>query len=554
MKFVPKLITLALIPAAFAAIWQGDPSAFTIEGPLKFAARPTSKDITPIDLMSRLYIFADDSMMGRDDGGPLGNLKATKYVADEARRMGLFPAGDNGTYFQDIGYKTTLADARSTMSVDGQALVLNKDYTPVPRVGAKPVRDEGDVIFGGTLDSIAHITSDQAYNKIVLFQQRPGRGRGNAAIPTAFRDAAAIAVIVGDSLPTPVPARGLVPDDAARIAAGPMRVNVTRAVAQRMLGVDPASAQPGTVGKKARLDFIFAETKWPVRNVVAYLPGDDRRRAGEYVSIGAHTDHVGFNMRPVDHDSLRAFNMVMRPRGANDTVAVPTADQAARIARIRDSLSKLHPARRDSINNGADDDGSGTVTLLEIAEAFARGDRPKRSVLFVWHAAEEDGLLGSRVFAEHPTVPRDSIIANINMDMVGRGRAVDHEGGGPNYLRSIGARRLSTDLGDLVERVNTQQKHNFVFDYSFDTPGHPLNVYCRSDHASYARWGIPVVSLGTGTQADYHMVTDEPQYIDYPHMARIGRFIRDIAMALGNADRAPVVDKQRPDPSAPCRQ
>jgi hypothetical protein len=542
----------ALTAVAFSN--QGDPSAFTIEGPLKFAARPTSKDITPIDLMSRLYVFADDSMMGRDDGGPLGNLKATKYVADEARRMGLFPAGDNGTYFQDIGYKTTLADARSTMSVDGQPLVLNKDYTPVPRVGAKPVRDEGDVIFGGTLDSAAHITSDQAYNKIVLLQQRPGRGRGGAAIPTAFRDAAAIAVIVGDSLPTPVPARGLVPDDAARLAAGPMRVNVTRAVAQRMLGVDPATAQPGTAGKKARLDFIFAETKWPVRNVVAYLPGDDRRRAGEYVSIGAHTDHVGFNGRPVDHDSLRAFNMVMRPRGANDTVAVPTADQAARIARIRDSLSKLHPARRDSINNGADDDGSGTVTLLEVAEAFARGDRPKRSVLFVWHAAEEDGLLGSRVFAEHPTVPRDSIIANINMDMVGRGRAADHEGGGPNYLRSIGSRRLSTDLGDLVERVNTQQTHNFVFDYSFDTPGHPLNVYCRSDHASYARWGIPVVSLGTGVQADYHMVTDEPQYVDYPHMARIGRFIRDIAKALGDADRAPVVDKQRPDPAAPCKQ
>src|SRR5438046_1638305 len=104
MKFVSKLLIAGLIPIVIAATWKGDPSAFTIEGPLKFAARPTSKDITPIDLMSRLYVFADDSMMGRDDGGPIGNLKATKYVADELRRMGLFPAGDNGSFFQDIGY------------------------------------------------------------------------------------------------------------------------------------------------------------------------------------------------------------------------------------------------------------------------------------------------------------------------------------------------------------------------------------------------------------------------------------------------------------------
>src|SRR5947199_8561115 len=85
---------------------QGDPWDFKIEGPLKFAARPTSRDITPLDMMSRLYIFADDSMMGRDDGGPRGNLKGTTYVANELRRLGVFPAGDNGSYFQDIGYKT----------------------------------------------------------------------------------------------------------------------------------------------------------------------------------------------------------------------------------------------------------------------------------------------------------------------------------------------------------------------------------------------------------------------------------------------------------------
>ena len=128
----------------------------------------------------------------------------------------------------------------------------------------------------------------------------------------------------------------------------------------------------------------------------------------------------------------------MRPRGANESVGTPTAEQLAQIAHLRDSLRTLHPARRDSINNGADDDGSGSMALLEIAEAMVKGDRPKRSVLFVWHAAEEDGLLGSRYFSDHPTVPRDSIVAEINTDMLGRGRASDHEGGGPSY-RVIGS-------------------------------------------------------------------------------------------------------------------
>ena len=282
----------------------------------------------------------------------------------------------------------------------------------------------------------------------------------------------AIVVVQGDSLTgTTTPARGILPDDADRTAAGPLRINVTRGAAMRLLGADPSSAAPGTAGKNVRLDISFAETRFPVRNVVAIVRGSDDRLRGQYVAVGAHTDHVGFTNRPIDHDSVRAYNRVMRPRGANDPVGTPTSEQQSQITAIRDSLSKLHPARRDSINNGADDDGSGSVVLLEIAESMARGSRPKRSVLFVWHASEEDGLLGSRYFTDHPTVPRDSIVAQLNTDMIGRGRASDHAGGGPQYLRIIGSRRLSTELGDLVERVNTQGRFGFVFDYSYDVAG-----------------------------------------------------------------------------------
>jgi hypothetical protein len=540
----------------------GDPAAFVTEGPLRFAPRPTSTAITPVDLMTRLYIFADDSMMGRDDGGPFGATKATAYIERELRRLGLTPAGDNGGFFQDIGYRTIVADARSTITVDGQSLALGHDFAPLARVGAHAFREQLNVIYGGPLDSIARLTAAQASGKLVMLSAPPGAatggrgGRGGAATPLSqsLSSAAAILVVQGDSLVgANAPARGLASDAAARSAAGPLRINVTRAAAQRLLGADPASAVPGTEGKAARVDLLFAETRWPVRNVVAIVPGNDRALRNQYVAIGAHTDHIGFNTRPVDHDSLRAYNRVMRPRGANDPVGDPTPEQWVAIKQIRDSLSKLHPARRDSIANGADDDGSGSVVLLEIAESLVRSPA-KRSVVLVWHAAEEDGLLGSRYFSDHPTVPRDSIVTQLNMDMLGRGRASDHVGGGLQYLRLIGSRRLSTELGDIVERVNAQNNYGFVFDYSFDVPGHPQNSYCRSDHYNYARFGIPIAYFSTGVQADYHMVTDEPQYIDYVHMARNANFIKDLALVVGNLDHRPVVDKPVPDPNAPCRQ
>jgi len=425
------------------------------------------------------------------------------------------------------------------------------------------MRDNAEVIFGGTLDSV-RLSSSQTNGKIVMVLpgatggrgggRGAGRGGAGAALPDALMAAAAIAIVQGDSLAPVNPARGIMPAEVDIAAAGPVRINVTTAAATRLLGVAPASAQIGTAGRSARLDISFAETKLPVRNVVGIIPGTDRRLGTTYVALGAHLDHVGFTNRPVDHDSVRAFNRVMRPRGANDPVTTPSAEQAARIQAIRDSLGKLHPARRDSINNGADDDGSGSVVLLEIAEAMMNGSRPKRSVLFVWHAAEEDGLLGSRYFTDHPTVPRDSIVAQLNTDMIGRGRATDHALGGPKYLRMIGSRRLSTELGDIVERVNSQSRYGFALDYSFDVAGHPMNSYCRSDHYNYARYGIPIAYMGTSTQADYHMVSDEPQYIDYPGMARRAQFMRDLALAVGNLDHRPVVDKEKPDPRTPCRQ
>jgi Zn-dependent M28 family amino/carboxypeptidase len=183
--------------------------------------------------------------------------------------------------------------------------------------------------------------------------------------------------------------------------------------------------------------------------------------------------------------------------------------------------------------------------------------------LFVWHVGEEKGLWGSHYFTEHPTVPRDSIVAQLNMDMVGRGAGSDQAGvtkdgkpiaGGPDYLQLVGSRRLSTELGDIVEKVNTTKQHKFQFDYSMDADGHPMNIYCRSDHYEYAKFGIPVAFFTTGGHSAYHQLTDEPQYIDYAHMTRVAKLVSDIALELGNSAKRPLVNMPKMDPKGTCKQ
>ena len=174
--------------------------------------------------------------------------------------------------------------------------------------------------------------------------------------------------------------------------------------------------------------------------------------------------------------------------GADSPVRAVTLPEWTRIRTILDSLRRANPPRLDSIRNGADDDGSGTASILEIAEAFARGGtRPKRSLIFVSHTGEEAGLLGSRWFGDHSPVPVDSIVGEIDQDMVGRGTTRDFPrsgtgAGSDQYLEVTGAKRISRGFGEYLERANAAQPIPFAFDYTFDAPGHPLQYYCRADH------------------------------------------------------------------------
>jgi hypothetical protein len=572
-----RLLTLAAIAGCATA--GSTASSPTSEPTRSHRAQATTGPIVPADLRSRLYVFADDSMEGREST-KRGNVLGTNYIAHEMERIGLRPGGEGGTYFQTVPILIASFDTTRTLKVDGNVLAYGRDFLPFHTVNggrnlpvgtSSPSLDGARAIYGGLLGSGNLISPTLAAGKIVVFtvpvsattQRRDWRFVAFGPL-TQYASAAGIVAIALDVVPRNIlprlrGAQTHIRAEPTVDGPAPLSLLVTPEAGQRLLGV--SSLEGLTVGLEGRtvsgnLEFVDAPAAFPSRNVIGILPGSDPTLRGEFVAVGAHNDHIGLTARPLDHDSVLAFNTVVRRQGVQDTLRVPTAEEAARITRLRDSLTRAHGgARADSVNNGADDDGSGTVAMLEIAEAFASApNHPKRSLIFVSHTGEEKGLWGSQWFTDHPTVPRDSIVAQLNMDMVGRGKPTDAMGRGPNNIQLIGLRRLSTQLGDLIDSVNTHRVPRMDVDSSFDANGHPLNRYCRSDHYMYARYGIPITYFSLGYHTDYHQVTDEPQYIDFDHMARVAQFVYDIAGAIADRRERLVVDKPKPDPKGSCRQ
>ncbi len=524
----------------------------------------TRAAISADDLRSRLFLIAHDSMMGRQPG-EAGNHKTAEYVASEFKRLGLEPAGENGSYFQTVPFVLMAPEPGTYLEAGGTRLTLGTDLVPIGVATTVRSIANAPVIYGGPArDPSQWVSGDSAVGKVVVLDiKREPDGsrnmRGLGLRDPRFNRAALIAIVGFDIMPG---------DLRAAVMGGRLTINrtpnatavpvalISDKAASTLLGGDPPSMTPGPAGRTASgtIGYSPKQVAYPARNVVAVLRGSDPKLRNTYIALTAHNDHVGFDHSPVDHDSLRAYNRVIRPMGADSPPHAPTPDEAARIAAIRDSLRKVHPPRLDSIRNGADDDGSGTVSILEIAEALAGGQHPRRSILFVNHTGEESGLVGSAWFTDHPTVPIDSIVAEIDQDMVGRGTEQDLPEAGPTYLEVVGAKRVSKEFGEILEATNAAQPKPFVFNYTYDQPGHPLQYYCRADHYNYARYTIPAVAFSRGEHLDYHQVTDEPQYIDYDDMARVSRLVYDAALRIANLDHRPVVDIPKGDPHAPCRQ
>ena len=516
----------------------------------------TTGAITAADLRARLEMLAADSLMGRGTG-TRGDWVAAEIIADAFRRAGLEPAGENGTFFQTVPIVMQKVDPAATLVVDDSALALWRDFLPVTggrgfAVGTPRAIDGDTVIFAGTLGDTAHLIAPAAGAGRIVVLAAPRIGPlasayyWRAAGLDRYPQAAALAVVVLDIYPERFleSLRDGVPQlaPAPNAPAVPAAMLLSERAAGILLGRPFEGARPGLVGHVVHgwLGAWSVPADYPARNVVARLPGRDAALRGEFVSLSAHNDHVGFSHAPMDHDSLRL---------ARATHAAAPSGAAL------DSARRVHPARLDSIYNGADDDGSGTVAILEIAEALASAKQaPRRSILFVSHTAEEIGLVGSAWYTDHPTVPRDSIVAEIDLDMVGRGSADDITGGGPGYLEVVGARRRSTELGAITDSLAASMRPPFVINYAVDAPGHPDQDYCRADHFSYARYGIPALNMSRGDHIDYHQVTDEVQYIDFDALARVATFAEQIAVTVADLDHRLVRDRPAPDPRAPCVQ
>jgi hypothetical protein len=527
----------------------------------------TAEGISVSDLRNRIAVFAHDSMEGRRTGTP-GNARGNAYIAAELRRLGLRPAGDTGSYLQRVPLMSYAVDsARGTLRAGSSELVLWKDYHPYQaqfEIPARPVGGAQVVYIGAGADSAALPSREALQGKVVVYQSQ---GSGNTLDTPDLGPAGRLGLVAGiavtgvDTLiatfeqvfrtPRIVVKQNLqVPPGVTQ----PRLIILPTATVNALFGKPLDQLRPGESGRTIEGEVSFEGRDIGASNVVAVLEGSDPAARGQYVALGAHNDAIGV-VPAVDHDSLRAYNTVMRPRGANDPPGEPTAEQAARIRALVDSMRKLRPARPDSIVNGADDDGSGSMALLEIAEALAGGGtRPKRSLLFVWHTGEESGLQGARWFTDNPTVPRDSIVAQINTDMIGRGGPESEARRDSGYIQVIGSRRRSTELGDLAEAVNRDGGFGLAFDYSYDADGHPDNFYCRSDHYMYARYGIPIAFFSTGGHRDYHQVTDEIQYLDFDKYARVTGLVRAVVERVANLGHRVAVDKPKPDPDAPCQQ
>ncbi len=460
-----------------------------------FAQKKTTTDIPPAlayikeaDLKKDIFELAGDAFRGRRAGTP-DELRAAVWVAQKAQEAGLKPAGDDGTYFQFYNIRRGRISAKSTMVINDQPLTLWKQYwvsQPVDASFDAPVQwlnsmadTTGDlqgkvvalnIIAPNPLPAKGMSLYGYRYTALALRQQGAVlRRKGVAAIifvaNSAVENEGTLAFVGHNFQDGTYVLDGLAPTPAAIAAARlkPMPVILVRAALA-------SSLQQGNAHIKATLN---AETfLYPSVNVIAKATGTDAKLKNEYVLFSGHHDHDGVGI----------------------------------------------PVNRDSIWNGADDNASVTVGMLAIARAWA--EKPgKRSALFVWHGAEERGLLGSRWYASHPTVDKQAIVAVLNGDMIGRNNPDSAA-----LLGSIPPHKNSTQLVDMAMKANADLTH-FKVDFSWDDAKHPEGWYFRSDHLPYAQAGIPAIFFTTLLHPDYHTPRDEPQYIDIAKLAKMSKWM-----------------------------
>lgn len=515
-----------------------------------------------------LTYIASDELQGRQvytEGLGL----AAAYIADHLKEWGVKPAGDAGSYFQTVkvvGVKTT-SRSSVTVEVNGQSKTF-KDGEGItfPRnMGAKQTITSNDVVFAGyglqiPAAKIDDYTTIDPKGKVVIWLGSGGPKSVGAESRRLLGARSRLAVEKGAAAVIGPPSglfggrggggRGGTTDvDFTTAQRYDARVTPTLSALDDFFeflfsGSDVKYAELKELASKqeplptfalkgvkltvdADADYAVANTRL-TKNVVGIVEGTDPKLRATYVAFGAHYDHIGYQQTTPAAGGGRGGGGGGGGAGAGGCVG----------------QTRPTPRPDDIINNGADDDGSGTVALMGLARAFALGPKPKRSLLFVWHTAEESGLQGSRYNADYPVVPIESIVAALNIDMIGRNRCDDLTEANKVYL--VGSDRISTELHNVSEDANASLAKPLTLDYELNDPADPESIYTRSDHYSYAAKGIPIIFYTTGLHRDYHYVTDEVDKIEFDKLAHITQLIYATGQRVANLDHAPARDNKGP--------
>ena len=547
------------------------------------SAKGNGRDaITQEDLKEWLTYLASDELEGRNTYTE-GLGLAAAYIAERLKSWGVKPGGPNGSYFQRAAVLSVKSENNSSITVEaaGQTRTFKnrEGISFSSNVGGKQALTSDQIEFVGyglnaPLAKHNDYADKNVKGKVVVFlgtttpkgmesgpyrralggrsryateQEgaiasigvgggfrrggggQPGQGQGPGQGPGqggpagggqfgGQTDGADFTTV--QRLDTPVPPAVSGQDDFFEFLFSASDVKYAELKDKASKG-EPL---PGFTLKNVKVTFNI-DPKYQVlrtqytHNVVGIIEGSDPRLKDTYVAFGAHYDHVGY----AEGEVIQGASGQIRS-GARGRVTAGAVD--------------------DRVWNGADDDGSGTVTIMGLAKAFATGPKPRRSLIFVWHSGEEKGLWGSRFFADYPTVPMEKIVAQVNMDMVGRNR--DNKPEEANSVYIVGSDRISTEFHNVTVDANGALTKPLKLDYEMNDPTDLEQIYYRSDHYSYAVKGVPIVFLTTGLHPDYHANTDSVEKINFEKMARIGQYAYEIGMRTANMDHAPARDNRGP--------
>jgi hypothetical protein len=515
------------------------------------------------DLKEWLTYIASDELEGRAVFST-GIGLAAAYIEEHLRAWGVKPAGDHGSYLQTIRVLGVRSTNRSTLTVDiagerrtftdGQGITFPRNVGGKRQFTVDRVEFAGYGLDAPRASHVDYAGKDVKGAAVIWLGQAGPKGVGGDSNRLLFgRNRYATEQLRAAAAIGPQPEGGGRGGSGAAPAAGgggrggqipapdfttvqrldsPLPPNVTAGDAFFEFLFSHAPASYDELRQKAaaqeplpsfRLDgakltfnidadYEIVRTQL-AQNVVGIIEGRDSQLKDSVVAFGAHYDHIGYaEGEVVDGRRLGAPG------------------------RVTDGFLD------DRIWNGADDDGSGVVSVMAIARAFAEGPRPKRSVMVIWHAGEERGLYGSRYFADYPTIPLDRIVAQLNIDMVGRNR--DNKSSESNTVYLVGSDRISTELHEINRAANEKLPKPLTLDYQFNDPGDPEQLYFRSDHYSYAAKGIPIIFFTTGLHPDYHANTDEVSKIEFEKLLHVTQMIYETGWRVAELDHAPVRDNK----------